>query len=151
DRGKDIEWLAETFILRISRRMGKRLEPLTPDQLRLLRDYDWPGNVRELQNVVERAIILASGSRIQLERAMTGSATTTPPASSPLDTSPPPVPTRILTSREWLDLERNNLIRALASCDWRISGAQGAARLLGLPPTTLGSRMKALGIKRPRE
>ena len=151
DRGKDIEWLAETFILRIARQMGKRLEPLTPDQLRLLRDYDWPGNVRELQNVVERAIILASGPRIQLERAMTGSATTKPSVSSLPETLHPSEPTRILTSRELLDLERNNLIRALAACDWKVSGDQGAARLLGTPPTTLGSRMKALGIKRPSE
>jgi transcriptional regulator with GAF, ATPase, and Fis domain len=57
----------------------------------------------------------------------------------------------IPTSGPRLQLERNNLIRALAACDWKVSGDQGAARLLGMPPTTLGSRMKALGITRPRD
>ena len=74
DRGRDVEQLASAFIQRFARRMGKRIYPLADDQFKRLRSYDWPGNVRELQNVIERAIILSSGSQLQLERAMSGSA-----------------------------------------------------------------------------
>jgi formate hydrogenlyase transcriptional activator len=151
DRGRDVEGLADAFIQRFSRRMGKRLDPLTPEQLRLLRAYDWPGNVRELQNVIERAIILASGPRLSLERAMTGNVTTMPSAPGSLETAQPSEPPCILTSSDLLELERKNLIRALETCDWKVSGDQGAARLLGMPPTTLSSRMKALAITRPRD
>jgi PAS domain S-box-containing protein len=147
ERGADIETLANAFVQRFGRRLGKRIEPLAADEIRLLRGHDWPGNVRELQNVIERAIIFASGPRLQLQRAMTGGSPPSPPAT---DASPQPDPPRILTSRQLLDLERANLIRALANCDWKVSGEQGAARLLAMPPTTLSSRMKALGIVRPR-
>ncbi len=148
DRGQDIELLANAFIQRFGRRLGKRIDPLTPNQLSLLRAYDWPGNVRELQNVIERAIILASDSRLQLERAMTGAnPPPQPPSTVPtVDHETPPV----LTSPQWLELERNNLLRALEICHWKVAGEQGAARLLAVPPTTLSSRMKALGIIRPR-
>ncbi|MCL4178729.1 MAG: sigma 54-interacting transcriptional regulator [Verrucomicrobia bacterium] len=148
DRGQDIELLADSFIQRFGRRLGKRIDPLTPNQLRLLRAYDWPGNVRELQNVIERAIILASDSRLQLERAMTGA---NPPPQPP--TTVPSVDheiPRVLTSPQLLELERKNLLRALEICQWKVAGEQGAARLLAVPPTTLSSRMKALGIIRPR-
>jgi formate hydrogenlyase transcriptional activator len=149
DRGKDIELLAELFIRRFVKRMGKRIDPLTPDQIALLHSYDWPGNVRELQNVIERAIILASGPRLQLDRAMTGSAP--PPLSPPAAHQPAASePTRVLTSNELICFERANLVRALETCQWKISGEQGAARLLGVPATTLTSRMKALQIHRPR-
>ena len=148
DRGQDIELLANAFIQRFGRRLGKRIDPLTPNQLSLLRAYDWPGNVRELQNVIERAIILASDSRLQLERAMTGAnPPPQPPSTVPtVDHETPPV----LTSPQWLELERNNLLRALEICHWKVAGEQGAARLLAVPPTTLSSRMTALGIIRPR-
>jgi formate hydrogenlyase transcriptional activator len=148
ERSRDIELLAELFIRRFAKRMGKRIDPLTPDQIALLHSYDWPGNVRELQNVIERAIILASNPRLQLDRAMTGTA---PPLELPA--AHPPVAsqvTRVLTSNELICFERANLVRALESCQWKIAGEQGAARLLGMPATTLTSRMKALQIQRPR-
>lgn len=144
ERGRDVEQLATAFAQRFARRMGKHIKPLTDDQLRRLRGYDWPGNVRELQNVIERAIILTSGGDLQLERAMSGFAASTPAAV--------PEPTanaeRVLTARELEDLERKNIRRALDCCGGRISGENGAARLLGIPPTTLSSRMKALKIQR---
>jgi formate hydrogenlyase transcriptional activator len=148
DRGRDVELLAELFIRRFAKRLGKRVEPLTPDHIALLHSYEWPGNVRELQNVIERAIILASGPRLQLERAMSG----TVPAPPPLAGVQPAVskPTRVLTSNELVSFERANLVQALETCSWKISGEQGAARLLGMPATTLTSRMKALQIARPR-
>jgi len=146
ERGKDVDLLADSFAKRFARRMGKRVNPLDDSQLGLLRSYDWPGNVRELQNVIERAIILSSGSRIELDHAMGGVSLTPPrqPTSSAPDTD------RVLSSREMLNLERTNLERALETCSWKISGKTGAARLIGVPPSTLTSRMKTLGIKKPQ-
>ena len=123
--------------------MGRRLDPLHPDDFRRLQDYSWPGNVRELQNVIERAIIFSSGSRLDLNRAMPATAAT-----------PPAVPqsengeVRILSAKEIESLERANIERALAACGGKISGENGAASRLGLPPSTLNSRIKALGIQR---
>ena len=144
ERGRDVELLASEFAKRFAKRMGKRVEPLAPDQLQLLRSYDWPGNVRELQNVIERAIILTSGSRLQLERAMAGTAVAKPDSASAVATAPD----RILGVEEMLELERANILRALTATNGKVSGEDGAARLLGIPPTTLSSRMKALKIKK---
>jgi formate hydrogenlyase transcriptional activator len=150
ERGGDVEHLAAAFVRRLVRRLGKRIGPLNDEHLKRLRSYDWPGNVRELQNVIERAIILTSGSELQLERAMAGF--TTSPMSAAKATAPAAADNiRVLTTRELEEFERSNILRALAACGWRISGESGAARLLGLPPTTLSSRMKALSIKRPRD
>jgi transcriptional regulator with GAF, ATPase, and Fis domain len=104
--------------------------------------------VRELQNVVERAIILTSGPELQLERAMAGF-TTSPLAGTRAAVPAAGDPIRVLTARELEAFERSNILRALESCGWRIAGDSGAARLLGVPPTTLSSRMKVLEIRRP--
>ena len=146
ERGRDVEHLAAAFTQRFGRRMGKRIAPLSAEQLQLLRTYDWPGNVRELQNVIERAIILASGSELPLERALSGCRAADAPSASSL-TGPPD---RVLTAREREALEESNIRKALLACGGKVSGENGAARLLGIPPTTLGSRMKALGLERPK-
>jgi PAS domain S-box-containing protein len=143
ERGRDIEQLAAAFAQRFARRMAKHIQPLTAEQLRRLRGYGWPGNVRELQNVIERAIILTSGGELQLERAMSGFT-----VSSPEKPEPPIDGERVLTAQEMDDLERQNIQRALACCGGKVSGETGAARLLGMPPTTLSSRMKALKVQR---
>jgi len=145
ERGRDVEQLARAFAQRFARRMGKRMSPLEEDQHRLLRGYHWPGNVRELQNVIERAIILATNGKLPLERAMAGFASPSAGASSQPATEES---IRVLAAGEMQDFERSNIVRALKSCGWRISGESGAARLLGIPATTLGSRMKALGIRK---
>jgi PAS domain S-box-containing protein len=146
ERGMDVGLLAAAFTERFARRAGKRIQPLTEPQLRLLRDYDWPGNVRELQNVIERAIILTTGSELQLHRAMMGFT----PGVLRAQSAAQPVATesRVLTVPEVEDFERANILRALEACSWRVSGDSGAARLLGLPATTLSSRMKALKVER---
>ena len=147
ERGRDVELLAGAFVQRFARRMGQRVHPLADDQLKLLRGYDWPGNVRELQNVIERAVILTSAGELQLERAMAGftAVSVHPTASSAPDATGAD---RVLTMRELEEMERANILRALESCHWRISGESGAARLLGIPPSTLSSRMKTLKIQR---
>jgi PAS domain S-box-containing protein len=145
ERGRDIEQLAAAFAQRFGRRMGKRISPLNAEQLQLLRAYDWPGNVRELQNVIERAIILASGPELPLERALSGRHASPAPAPSTYGG-----PDRVLTAREMEAFEAGNIRKALASCGGKVSGENGAARLLGIPPTTLSSRMKALGVQRSK-
>lgn len=147
ERGRDVEQLATAFFQRFARRMGKQIRPPTDDQLKRLRGYDWPGNVRELQNVIERALILTTSRELQLDRAMVGFAAA--------GSSPGPQravggePDRVLTARELEEIERINIVRALKSCRWRISGENGAARLLGIPASTLSSRMKTLKVQRP--
>jgi transcriptional regulator with GAF, ATPase, and Fis domain len=146
ERGADVTMLARAFVERLARRMGRRIEPLHPDDLRRLQDYAWPGNVRELQNVIERAIILSPGSRLELHRAMPTAPSAAPAAATPDD---PAADARILTAQEMEALERANLERALDAAGGKISGENGAARRLGLAPSTLASRLKALGISRP--
>jgi PAS domain S-box-containing protein len=142
ERGADIALLAGAFVERFARRMGRRIEPLHPDDVARLREYSWPGNARELQNVIERAIILSPGSRLELHRAMPAGSVAPPPPAAEAD-SP-----RILSAAEMESLERANIQRALDACGGKISGEGGAAQRLGLAPSTLSSRMKALGIQR---
>jgi PAS domain S-box-containing protein len=144
ERGADVALLARAFSERFARRMGRRLAPLQPDDLRRLQDYSWPGNVRELQNVIERAIILSTNTRLDLNRAMPQSSAPAPPPEAAAES----VDTRILSATELESLERANIERALAACGGKISGENGAASRLGLPPSTLTSRMKALGLRR---
>jgi PAS domain S-box-containing protein len=146
ERGSDVALLASAFVERFSRRMGRRIEPLHPEEVRRLQNYSWPGNVRELQNVIERAIILATDSRIDLHRALPAEAAASRPhPSSDEDGSATPP---ILTAIELESLERANFERALAAASGKISGNSGAAQLLGLPASTVTSRIKALGIQR---
>ncbi len=141
ERSTDIALLARAFAERFARRMGRRLDQLLPDDFRRLQNYAWPGNVRELQNVIERAIIFSKGARLDLDRAMPEHA-----ASSPV--AVPGTEDAILSAKEFEALERANIERALNSCGGKISGQNGAAARLGLAPSTLTSRMKALGIQR---
>jgi PAS domain S-box-containing protein len=148
-RGKDIALLAQAFLDRFAARMGRSFAPLDADDIARLHGYPWPGNVRELQNVVERAIILARGARIELSHAMPGEGAprregVLPSSSDPSATVAP----RVLSAAELRGLEKDNLRRALAASDGKISGPDGAAAKLGLPPTTVASRVKALGLGR---
>jgi PAS domain S-box-containing protein len=145
ERGSDVALLAGAFTERYARCMGRRMNPLDPDELRRLQEYAWPGNVRELQNVIERAIILSTGARLDLNRAMPETAT---PATPPVD-GEEGGEARIVSAKELELFERANIERALAACGGKISGENGAASRLGIPPSTLSSRMKALGIQRP--
>jgi DNA-binding NtrC family response regulator len=136
DRGDDVLLLAEHFTEIQARKLGHRFLPLSEADRRRLRAYDWPGNVRELQNVIERAAITSRGEVLNLDRALPEAPSAAPTAE----------PGRVLSGAELADLERENLRRALRDCGGRVEGEGGAARLLGLSPSTLRSRMKALGI-----
>jgi transcriptional regulator with GAF, ATPase, and Fis domain len=147
ERREDIGALATTFAQKFARRMGRTLQPLTVDCLHRLESYNWPGNVRELQNIIERAVITSHDGQLNLDRALPESVNTT---KAPLGDAGPTVK-RVHTAKELEELERQNIIAALESADWKIAGSNGAAQLLGMKPTTLSSRMKALAIERQRQ
>jgi len=132
-RRDDIPDLARHTIARIAKRYLMPAPPLTAEDIAWLQRYDWPGNIRELQNVIERAVILSKGVRLRLDVALPRAAGATRDDG-------------VFTEREWRDRERANVMRALERTDGRIYGRGGAAELLGLNPTTLASRLRALKI-----
>jgi PAS domain S-box-containing protein len=139
-RGDDVILLAAAFAARVAQRMGRRIAALAPDDVAHLRAYGWPGNVRELQNVIERAVITSPDGRLDLGRLLQPSASAS--ASAPAHP--------IRTIRDLEALERDSIVAALAAADGRVAGPNGAAERLGTKPSTLRSRMKALGIDRAR-
>ena len=134
ERGEDILLLEEAFGRRFAERMGRRFEVLTEEDKGLLKACAWPGNVRELQNVIERALILSSGRRLDLSRAMP-QANGGEQDADVLAASTSSQPARVLCAAELEELEKRNLLRALETCGWKISGAKGVSSLLGLPPS----------------
>jgi transcriptional regulator with GAF, ATPase, and Fis domain len=130
--------------------MGRRIEPLSEQCQRRLAAYSWPGNVRELQNVIERAVIISQDGRLNLDRALPDDQTTAglAPAARPDRRKSSDA---ILRRHEFEQFERANIVRALEASGWRVSGKDGAAALLGINPSTLNSRLRALKIqKNPR-
>jgi DNA-binding NtrC family response regulator len=114
----------------MARNMGKDIGGVAEESLDRLRRYPWPGNVRELRNVVERAIILSRGGLLNIE----------PPGRRSL----PEAASLVLR-----DVERRHIVSVLDLSGWRVRGTNGAAEILGIPPTTLEARMTKLGIRRP--
>lgn len=145
ERGGDIIKLANIFSERFARKIGMAVNPLTGEQIERLTAYGWPGNVRELQNVMERAVITSRAGELNLDSALPAG-----PLKTALTATAPEAAgdRRVLTHKELLDLERSNIVAALEKSGWRVSGEKGAASLLGVPSTTLSSRIKTLGIKR---
>ena len=139
DRVEDIEPLAQHFLDRLARQLGRPPLRLTHANLRQLQSYDWPGNVRELQHVLERACIIATDGRLRFDLP----AKSTAVERNRLESSPG----RILTDAEMRQFEINNIRAALASSKGKIYGDDGAAARLGLKPTTLASRIQALKIR----
>ncbi len=144
DRRDDIPILALHFINQVAARIHRNPPRVTRTALEELTAYDWPGNVRELQNVVERAVIVCGNGPLRF--VVEPSAPRVPP--------PQPAPLRgpdtILTRAQLKALERSSLQAALAATHGQVFGADGAAALLGMNPTTLASRLKALRITPPR-
>jgi len=145
ERGGDVELLARLFIDRYCDRTRRPRPGLTPDCLRRMRSYHWPGNVRELENVIERAIIVSRDGHLAL-RDVLPLENLALAADQPVSASSP----SLRTKAELQNLEKETLLRALRQSNWKVAGADGAARALGIPPSTLSSRMKALRIARPK-
>jgi PAS domain S-box-containing protein len=142
ERGEDIIQLANATLAKLSKRMGRRIEPLDSDSTELLMRYDWPGNVRQLQNTLERALILSDGDRLDLAKVMPVSTRTRSKSTG----AQIPSNDTVFTVEELRAMEKANIERALRASDGRVSGEQGAAQLLGLKPTTLTSRIKKFGL-----
>lgn len=146
ERHEDIVPLARAFAEAAARRIGRRIEPLSEECRQRLMNYHWPGNVRELQNVIERAVITAQDNQLNLDKAL-------PPVNGPKgSTAGQPLTLEnssgVLQARQLQELERANIRRALEATGWRIAGKNGAAELLGINPSTLNSRIRALRIQR---
>ena len=133
ERLEDLPALAHHLLERLSRRYHKRVDAVSRRLVEDLATYYWPGNVRELENVLERAFITTSDSTLRLAE----------PLGAEL---PPALPGA--ASMALIDVERAHIQRLLHATDWRIEGRSGAARALGLKPSTLRSRMRKLGVTR---
>ncbi|WP_300034327.1 sigma 54-interacting transcriptional regulator [uncultured Roseobacter sp.] len=133
ERPADIPYLAKHFLDRTTRRLRLPKTRLTRANIDVLNQYGWPGNVRELENVIERAAILAQGGRLEFDFHLSGSS---PAAGSDV----------VLTNDELRALERKNLENALARAKGKVSGAHGAAAMLGIAPTTAYSRIRSFCI-----
>jgi PAS domain S-box-containing protein len=132
-RREDIPLLIEHFIRLFNKKFGKTITSISPTTLKSMRDDSWPGNVRELANVIERATINSHGSVLKI--------------GEDLETSGEQLSSPNKTLEE---MERDYIIRILEDRSWRIEGRNGAARLLGLNPSTLRTRMARLGIQKPK-
>ena len=141
-RREDIAPLASHFIRQSARRMNLSEPRITEIELRQLASYDWPGNVRELQNAVQRAIILSQGGPLEFELPV--SQTIENPGAHFNGYTAPALPMRDELKRQ----ERNAIVASLKQTNGKVSGPRGAAKLLGMKPSTLASRISSLGINR---
>ncbi|HAT3701485.1 TPA: formate hydrogenlyase transcriptional activator FlhA [Klebsiella oxytoca] len=133
ERPEDIPLLVKAFTFKIARRLGRNIDSIPAETLRLLSRMEWPGNVRELENVIERAVLLTRGSVLQLSL----------PEMS-LETEP--LPAEVLPEEG--EDEYQLIVRVLKESNGVVAGPKGAAQRLGLKRTTLLSRMKRLGINK---
>lgn len=145
ERLEDIPLLAQHFINLSVRELRCPKPRLTRAAVAQLQAYNWPGNIRELRNVIQRAVILARGGPLHFDLPATGS-----PPRAPLHKPGRPAGEgrAFLTETEMQQRERDNLVAALESANWKVMGAGGAAELLGVKATTLFSRMKKLGLQK---
>ncbi len=140
ERREDVAPLVAHFVKLGARRMNRPVPRVTPATLNQLVAHDWPGNVRELQNAVERAVILAQGGPLSFELPAAKS------AESPRKSTRPGDAAGFLTRDELKRQERESLRAALQASAGKVFGPGGAAELLGMKPTTLASRIKALKL-----
>lgn len=137
DRIQDIPLLVRFLVDKFAARTGRKIDHVSAQTMDRLKAYSWPGNVRELENVIERAIILASTETLEIESEMLPGMTSDGDAAN--------------RSATLEDLERKHILAVLNQTRWVIDGDRGAARILGLHPNTLRSRMKKLGVARPHD
>jgi formate hydrogenlyase transcriptional activator len=130
ERAADIPRLVWQFVEEFATAFGKRIDSIGKDDMAALQQYPWPGNIRELRNVVERAMIVGTGPRLTFSLPATSAASSK-------------------HSAKLVDVEREHVRSVLETTGWRIRGIGGAAERLGLPPTTLETRMVKLGLRRP--
>ena len=132
ERAGDIPALVQHFVRRCAERLNKSIEVIPDEAMEALRRYSWPGNIRELQNVIERSVLLSKGSCLS-------------PCLPASDAIPTQSPAPVLTLE---DMQRVHIKDTLEKTNWQVGGRAGAAEKLGLPRTTLLSRMRQLGISK---
>jgi transcriptional regulator with GAF, ATPase, and Fis domain len=136
ERRADIPLLASHFILHYAKKTGRKIETLSSRAMQELVQYNWPGNIRELEHLIERSILLTSGDMIkQIHLPSPKQAAVTNPSV-------------VLNFKTIDDNERDHILEILKYCSGRISGEGGAAEILGVPSSTLNSKIKRLGIQR---
>jgi formate hydrogenlyase transcriptional activator len=137
DRPDDIPLLAVHFIQKLSKKIGTKITTVSRDVLEQLMNYDWPGNIRELEHVIERSILLSDDNKLRQihlpRRRQKGAAEGS--GNRP----------GVKTIEE---IERDHIISVLRQCKGRVAGFAGAAKSLGVPPSTLTSKLKRLGIQK---
>ena len=144
ERGDDVIQLAQHFLEQAARDFGRDPMTLTQSQAEKLRRYDWPGNVRELKNVIERAVILSPGNVLRLDKSMPD-----PRPDEDVRDASKQAADSVLSEDEMREFQKRNIIAALKRSNWRVSGAGGAAEILGVKPTTLADRIRTYGIQKP--
>jgi formate hydrogenlyase transcriptional activator len=135
ERREDIPMLVRHFAQQFGRRMKKTIETIPSETMEALTRYDWPGNIRELQNLIERAVILSTGSTLEV------------PVATLNGRKPMATPPKVTETLE--QAERRHIIDALEASNWVIGGANGAAARLGMKRSTLQFRMRKLAIEKP--
>jgi transcriptional regulator with GAF, ATPase, and Fis domain len=133
-RTEDIPLLAQFFTEKYARKMGRSIESIPKATTKTFLKYDWPGNVRELEHVIERAVIITAGTSLIMTDQLI--------PSLPGDSNDEPL-------KDLAAAEREHILKVLQETGWRIEGPSGAAVILKLHPSTLRSRIKKLGIRRP--
>jgi formate hydrogenlyase transcriptional activator len=152
ERREDIPLLVHYFVDKYAAKIGRPVRAVTSETMQHLVRYSWPGNIRELENVIERAMILSTGSVLELGTHLVGSAgdPQTPHAAAP-SAGTPEAETATTFGPTLEEAQRQHVLRTLRQFNWVIEGPRGAAQALGLNPNTLRSRMKKLGIRRGNE
>ena len=141
ERKDDIPYLVNHFCKKFGGRLNKKITAVSKSILEKLMKYDWPGNVRELENIIERGLIISKGNSLELGDWL--------PAGLPIESDPNGI-TYTVNKNSLQDVERSYIREVLLKTNWKIRGETGAAKILGLNPTTLEARMKKLGLVRPR-
>jgi formate hydrogenlyase transcriptional activator len=131
ERPEDLPLLVWSFVDELCKSFGKQVDSISKENMLALQRYPWPGNVRELRNVVERAVIVATGPKLTIDL-------------------PKPSNTAQRQSIALVDIEREHIRAVLSRVNWRVRGGGGGAELLGMKASTLESRMAKLGIQRPQ-
>ncbi len=130
NRPEDIPELVRFFVKGFCEQMGKRIENMPEETIENLQNYSWPGNIRELRNIIERGMIIATGNTLQVE-----------------------LPEHLVhenqETRTLFEVQRKHILETMKSTNWQVRGANGAAKILALKPTTLEAKMVKLGISRP--
>jgi formate hydrogenlyase transcriptional activator len=145
ERVGDARLLVMFFLAKFNKKFGKKVDRIPPETMQRLVNYHWPGNIRELQNVIERAVILSNSPVLVLDAEFHLAAR--PEAAGPIALEHPDLSLSSASS-SLDDIIKRHILSVLAETDGIIEGPKGAAKILGVHPNTLRSRMQKLGITR---